>query len=218
MQARIRASSFRCRRHVHHANEIRVRPSSSRKRIAVRRLIRRHLPDPSSIRHNRWMRPFAGTLLHPRLWHLNRHSAAGAIAVGLFCGLIPGPFQMPGAALACVLFRVNLPLALVTTLYSNPFTIVPLYLAAFTLGDWLLASGGTFTPPPPRGDASLGEWMSAGFDWLLALGEPLALGLLLLAIGLAAFGYVAVKLAWRMHLMRALARRQARHQTRKRET
>ena len=53
-----------------------------------------------SIRRNRWLAPFAGPLLHHRLWHLNRHSAAGAFAVGLFCGLIPGPFQIAGAALA----------------------------------------------------------------------------------------------------------------------
>lgn len=185
----------------------------------MRRTIRRYLPDPSTIRENRWMRPFAGTLLHPRLWHLNRHSAAGAVAVGLFCGLIPGPFQMPGAALACVLLRVNLPLALFATLYTNPLTIVPLYLAAFQLGERLLGTGGSFSPPPARGDSSLMEWMTAGLDWLLSLGEPLALGLLLMASGLALIGYVVVKLAWRAHLMRAIARRRARSaQTRKRDT
>ena len=100
----------------------------------MRKLFKRLLPDHRSVSENRWLRPFASTLLHPRLWHLNRHSAAGAVAVGMFCGLIPGPFQMPGAALLCVLFRVNLPLALITTLYSNPLTIVPLYLAAFAIG------------------------------------------------------------------------------------
>lgn len=86
----------------------------------MRKLFRRLLPDHRSVSENRWLRPFASTLLHPRLWHLNRHSAAGAVAVGMFCGLVPGPFQMPSAALFCVLFRVNLPLALITTLYSNP--------------------------------------------------------------------------------------------------
>ncbi|MCB1886543.1 MAG: DUF2062 domain-containing protein [Rhodocyclaceae bacterium] len=184
----------------------------------MRRTIRRYLPDPSTIRENRWMRPFAGTLLHPRLWHLNRHSAAGAVAVGLFCGLVPGPFQMPSAALACVLLRVNLPLALFATLYTNPFTIVPLYLAAFRIGEWILGTGHAFTPPPEWGDDPFGEWVRQGFDWLLGLGEPLALGLLLLASGLAVLGYLGVKLAWRVHLVRALARRRLRDQTRNRAT
>ena len=100
----------------------------------MRKYLRRFLPDHETVRRNRWLAPFAGPLLHHRLWHLNRHSAAGALAVGLFCGLIPGPFQIAGAALASVALRLNLPLALLTTFYSNPLTIVPLYLAAFGLG------------------------------------------------------------------------------------
>jgi len=97
----------------------------------MRRSLKRFLPNPDVVRNNRWFAPFANTLLHPRLWHLNRRSAAGAVAAGLFCGLIPGPFQMLGAAICAVIFRVNLPLALFCTLYTNPFTIVPLYLVAF---------------------------------------------------------------------------------------
>jgi len=34
-------------------------------------------------------RRFGGFLHHPNLWHLNRHSVAGGIAVGLFAGLVP---------------------------------------------------------------------------------------------------------------------------------
>jgi uncharacterized protein (DUF2062 family) len=49
----------------------------------------------------------------------------------MFCGLIPGPLQMLGAAICAVVFRVNLPLAMLTTVYTNPFTIVPLYVVAY---------------------------------------------------------------------------------------
>ena len=115
----------------------------------MRKTLKRLLPDHQTVSANRWLRPFASTLLHPRLWHLNRHSAAGAVAVGMFCGLIPGPLQMMGAAICCVLFRVNLPLALITTLYSNPLTIVPLYVLAFGIGSLILGNGDfDFTPPP----------------------------------------------------------------------
>jgi len=41
---------------------------------------------------------------------------------------------MISAALLAVLLRVNLPVALITTLYTNPFTIVPLYLAPMRQG------------------------------------------------------------------------------------
>ena len=57
-------------------------------------------------------------LHHPNLWHLHRRSVAGGVAVGMFCGLIPGPFQMIGAAIMSVLFRVNLPVAVHRSLHQ----------------------------------------------------------------------------------------------------
>ena len=170
----------------------------------MRSRLRRFLPDHEAIHTNRWLRPFRNTLLHPRLWHLNRHSAAGAVATGLFCGLIPGPFQMLSAAILCVLFRVNLPLALVTTLYSNPLTIVPLYMAAYVVGALALGkSPSGFVYPPDMEGLGLVEWAHALLPWALDLGKPLAVGLLLLAGMLALAGYFSVRAAWRVWLIRA---------------
>lgn len=177
----------------------------------MRRKLRKFLPDHEAIRTNRWLAPFENTLLHPRLWHLNRHSAAGAVAAGMFCGLIPGPFQMLGAAICAVIFRVNLPLALLTTLYTNPFTIVPLYIVAFALGQWALPGEHQhFVAPPEPGAGGMIEWMHAVIDWMIGLGTPLALGLVLLASGLAVAGYFAVRLAWRIYLIRAWHQRSQR--------
>lgn len=168
----------------------------------MRRLLKRYLPDPTALAANRWLAPFGSTLFHPRLWHLNRHSAAGAIAIGLFCGLIPGPFQMLGAALACMALRGNLPLALFTTLYTNPFTIVPLYILAFSIGERLLGAGqGGFTPPPEWTGGDLLHWISTFGAWMSDLGRPLALGLVVLASGLAVAGYLLTRLAWRAYLI-----------------
>lgn len=170
----------------------------------MKKSLRRFLPDPETVRANRWFRPFRTTLLHPRLWHLNRHSAAGAVAVGLFCGLVPGPLQMLSAAFACMLFRVNLPLALVTTLYSNPFTIVPLYFVAYVLGALLLGQDSAgFIPPPEMAEAGLAAWTASLLPWGLELGKPLALGLVVLAALLATSGYFGVRTAWRIWLVRA---------------
>jgi len=175
------------------------------------------MPDHSAVRANRWLAPFRNTLLHPRLWHLNRHSAAGGVAVGLFCGLIPGPFQMLGAAICAVVFRINLPLALVTTLYTNPVTIVPLYFVAFALGrsmmGWFGHGQGQFVAPPDYGDTGAGtlvDWIAALADWMVQLGAPLAIGLPLLAGLLAVGGYLALRLAWRIYLVRAWRRRRRR--------
>jgi uncharacterized protein (DUF2062 family) len=174
----------------------------------MRRKLRKFLPDHEAIRSNRWLAPFENTLLHPRLWHLNRRSAAGAVAAGMFCGLIPGPLQMLGAAICAVIFRVNLPLAMATTLYTNPFTIVPLYIVAYAIGQWALP-GDTrqFVAPPEPGEDGLIAWIHALIDWMIGLGTPLALGLVLLAAGLAVAAYVAVRLVWRIYLVRAWHRR-----------
>lgn len=176
----------------------------------MRNIIRRFLPSHEAVHNNRWLAPFADTLLHPRLWHLNRHSAAGAVAAGLFCGLIPGPFQMLGAALCCLFFRVNLPLALITTLYTNPLTIVPLYVVAFAIGEFVLGSGIDFVAPPDYDYRNPTAWLQAMSAWTYGLGKPLVVGLVLLATLLAVAGYFAVKAAWRWHLIKSWRLRQTR--------
>lgn len=173
----------------------------------MRKHLRKFLPDHEAIRGNRWLQPFQASLLHPRLWHLNRHSAAGGVAAGLFCGLIPGPFQMLGAALCALVFRVNLPLALLTTLYTNPFTIVPLYVAAYEIGRIAIGDGAGFVVPPEFDWGHLLEWTQAMAAWMAVVGRPLAIGLVLLAVGLALGGYFVVKAAWRVGLILAWRRR-----------
>lgn len=182
----------------------------------MRKIFRRFLPRHETIHGNRWLRPFANTLLHPRLWHLNRHSAAGGVAVGLFFGLVPGPFQMLTAAIACVIFRVNLPLALVTTLYTNPLTIVPLYFVAYVMG--AVATGGDlggFVHPPDFDSANVRAWFGELGAWIVGLGKPLVVGLLLLGTTLGLCGYFAVRAAWRMHLVRAWEARSRRRAARR---
>lgn len=178
----------------------------------MRKLIRRHLPCPDSLREHRCLAMFGNTLLHPRLWHLNRHSAAGGLAIGLFCSLIPGPLQMLGAVILCVLFRVNLPLALVGTWFSNPFTIVPLYIVAFGIGRFVTQSDAAFQPPPAIDFNSMGQSLQAWGHWMLGLGYPLLIGLPLLALLLALIAYFGVKLAWEFHLRRLHSMRQKQHE------
>jgi uncharacterized protein len=170
-----------------------------------RKFFRRWMPSVDKVREYRVLAPFGDTLFHPSLWSLNRRSVAGGVAAGLFCGLIPGPLQMLGAAIICVFFRVNLPLALVTTLYTNPLTIVPLYLVAYQIGALTLGASGRAKPePPPDWDwTAFGESVEALSRWMLSLGAPLALGVFLLACLLAAFGYLIVRGIWSVYLRRS---------------
>jgi len=173
----------------------------------MRRYLKKYLPDHETIRRNPWLRPFESSLLHPRLWHLNRHSAAGAVAAGMFCGLIPGPLQMLGAAACALVFRVNLPLAMLMTLYTNPFTIVPLYLLAYQLGRLVIGDSGSFIAPPEFSATAFVGWTEAMQGWMLAAAVPLGVGLVALASCLAVLGYFATKVAWRLYLLAAWRRR-----------
>lgn len=164
----------------------------------MRKLLQRHLPSRDSIQNNRWLRPIRHWLQHPNLWHLNRRSTAGGVALGLFCGLVPGPLQMLSAALLAIWLRVNLPVAAFTTLYTNPFTIVPLYLLAHKIGAVLIGAPLTTTSLPDFPELNRLEDIAAIGNWLLALGQPLLIGLPLLAAGLALVGYAAVRIGWRI--------------------
>lgn len=172
-----------------------------------RRLFRRYLPSYESVRANRWIACFGPWLQHPNLWHLNRHSAAGGVAVGLFAGLVPGPLQMLTAALIAVPLKVNLPLALFTTLYTNPFTIGPLYLLAYQIGKLIIAGDGAISNAPAFDWLHFWSWLEAFGQWLLAMGKPLALGLVVLATSLAVLGYAGVQLAWRLNVAHAWRKR-----------
>ena len=177
----------------------------------MREFFRKFLPHDDAVKNNRWLKPFGSRLQHPNLWHLHRRSVAGGVAIGLFCGLIPGPFQMIGSALLAVLFRVNLPVALITTLYTNPFTIVPLYLLAYKIGAWVSGAQGGVTVQPSFPELHWQDMMRELWNWMVMLGEPLLIGLPLLAVGLAIIGYFLVRVAWRVAaILKWRARRQKR--------
>jgi uncharacterized protein (DUF2062 family) len=85
------------------------------------------------VRSKRYVAMFGSLLNHPNLWCFNRVSVPGAVAIGLFAGLVPGPLQMLTALLIAIPLKKNLPVALLMTLYTNPLTIVPLYVLAYGL-------------------------------------------------------------------------------------
>ncbi|MCP2039566.1 uncharacterized protein (DUF2062 family) [Neisseria sp. HSC-16F19] len=167
---------------------------------------RRRLPSQEDIFASRWLKPLAPWFDKPYFWHLNRRQAASAVAVGLFCGLMPGPTQMLSALMVAYFIRTHLPLAVFTTLYTNPFTYLPLYYLAYTLGHWVLYQG------PPQADLVLPDWGSEGYwqqwaAWFGQFGKPLLAGVPLLGGIFAAIGYVAVSQLYRWYTLHR--RRQA---------
>ena len=175
-----------------------------------RKFFRKYIPAPEVVLAKRWAAPFRPWLGHPNLWHLNRRSVPGAVAIGLFCGLIPGPVQMLGALLCAIPLRKNIPVALAVTLYTNPLTIVPLYFLAYGYGAAILGDRTAEAQVAPF------EWdwsLYALWTWTMTLGKPLAVGLVALAVTLAVVGYFATELAWRAYIITAWRRRAARRRS-----
>jgi len=186
-----------------------------------RKFFRKYLPSHASIRENRTIARFGSWLKHHNLWHLHRRSVAGGIAAGMFAGLIPGsnPVQFTAAALLAIAFRVNLPIAVIVTLYSNPFTVVPLYYLAFKLGQLALLESNGELPPLAFSLEGKGfsEWLPAALDWLTSVGKPLLVGLPLLALLLSVAGYIVVRWGWRCYAVCAWQARQRRRIAKERQ-
>jgi uncharacterized protein (DUF2062 family) len=115
---------------------------------------------------------------------------------------------MLGAAIVSVVFRVNLPVALFITLYTNPLTILPLYLLAYKLGIWASGEPALSSVRIAMPELHWNDWLSVSLQWIVGLGKPLLIGLPLLALILAAAGYVIVRVAWRIHVISRWRHRQ----------
>ena len=176
-----------------------------------RKFFRKYLPSSESVRDHKYLGRFGAWLDHPNLWHLNRHSVARGVAIGLVTGLIPGPFQILAAAAIAIGVRANLAVAALTTFYTNPFTFVPLYILAYKIG--ALATGTTAPPPPIAEFSSLGmmDMIRQGLSWIYSLGDTLLIGLAIQSSVFAVVGYFSVQLAWRWAATRRWNKRKLRN-------
>lgn len=167
-----------------------------------RRLFKRYMPDPTSIREHKSLR-FFGKLLHdPNLWHLNRHSVARAMGVGLFAALIPIPMQMLLAAALAIPVRGNLPIAVSLVWLTNPLTMPPVFIVTYMTGAWLMQ-----VPPRTLPEELTFEWIT---DQLSTVWQPFLLGSVVCGVVLGALAYCLTMLYWRWWVSRQWQRRKLR--------
>lgn len=181
----------------------------------MKRFLRDKLPKSTSITENKYLRFLTPWLGHPRLWHMHRRSVARGVAIGLVTGLIPGPLQMLLAVVIAIPLRANVIVACVTTLYTNPFTFIPLYILAYTIGALVTGEPVRNVIPPALSVPWLEFWkvVPALFDWMVSLGSTLLIGLAIQCAIFAVGGYVATMVLWRCIVSRMWSRRKLTRQT-----
>jgi uncharacterized protein (DUF2062 family) len=148
-----------------------------------------------------YLKPFDALFSHPTFFSVSRRSIAGAIWIGLFVGMLPVPGQTVLAILAALLLRVNVPIAAVTTLVTNPVTMVPIFYSTYTLGRMILGI------PPSPGEFNIElswDWVTTNF---VAIGKPLLLGSFISATIVASSGYVLISVLWRLTVAARFRRR-----------
>lgn len=146
-----------------------------------------------------FMTPFRHLLHDNRLWGIRRRTAVPAFSLGLFVAFIPVPLHPAVAALAALALRVNIPIAAVTTLVSNPLTMGPMYFFAYRIGAYLLG----IEPGPFHVEMSI-DWLT---HTLIPIWQPMMLGSLLLGGGVSLIGYVVLDILWRTSVGRYKTRK-----------
>lgn len=153
------------------------------------------MPDIHKLNEYGVLKPFGKLAHNTNLWHLNRRSAAGGFAVGVFMAFLPVPFQMLLAAAAAIFFGVNLPLAVAMVWISNPLTLTPILYASYRLGSFLLSR-----PPQPFIFELSWAWFQSSISTIV---PPLILGSLVLGSLASAITYFLVRRIWRQAVQSA---------------
>jgi uncharacterized protein (DUF2062 family) len=169
------------------------------------RWLKSHIPTRDTVDQYRLLRPFAPHLRQPSLWRLNRRSVPRGVALGLFVAVMIPFMHTFVAAILAIPARANIAVAALLTLVVNPFTIPPMYLAAYRIGSWELHYDGNVVSADAaqRFSSELGRMLF----WLHHASGPIALGVLTIATTAALTGYLASSFAWKLRAGRRWRRR-----------
>lgn len=167
--------------------------------------VKRYLPAPDKVAQHRWLKWLGPQLTQPAIWQVNRRSIALGCAFGVFMGLLIPIAQIPAAAVLAVVFRANLPMSMVSTLVTNPFTFAPVYFLAYKLGNYILTRGQS-----DLSDEAIDEKLAAvtesvdtlsWFEHITTIGAPLFTGLAIMAVVCSVTLYFGISLLWRIGVM-----------------
>lgn len=158
-----------------------------------RKLIKKYMPDESSVRNHKHLSWLGSHLHDPSLWQLSRKSVSKAFLVGIFCAMLPIPFQMLVAAFLALIIRCNLPISIGLVWITNPLTMPPIFYCTYLVGTQLLGAPVLeleFTYESLTEDISSIWW-------------PLLVGSLVSGVILSTISYFLVNTFWIWHVRKS---------------
>ncbi|HEY7804470.1 MAG TPA: DUF2062 domain-containing protein, partial [Orrella sp.] len=166
----------------------------------VAKRVKKYLPASDKVSQHKMLRWLGPTLTKPSLWQINRRSIAMGLAIGVFWGFLIPVAQIVFAAIMAVFLRANLPMAIGSTLVTNPVTFAPVYFLAYQFGDFVLGKSGPDVTEEMLA-AQMGQISVTSAGWIDRIGDvaaPLFTGLVVFASVGAVLSYVVVSLLWRL--------------------
>jgi len=162
--------------------------------MTFRNLFKRYIPHKKSVESNSILKIFAEYLHDPNIWHIHRRSSAGGAAIGVFCAFIPLPIQTLSAAALAIFFRMNLPVSILFSFFTNPITIPFIFFYSYKLGSILLGLEESQIYNIIPDNTSVIEWFNTIF---INIWEPLLIGCFILGLISSATIYFLIRLMWR---------------------
>ncbi len=176
----------------------------------MRKLFRRWTPSPESLQNHPRLQFFLSRTTHPRMWHLTRRGVAQGAAIGAAVCVIPLPIQILLAVFLAFLFKAHIPTAAAATMLSNPLTALLVWGGAWKIGLVMLAQPQVDMRWPDFSFTNLNrEHLDAILQWLTTNGQPLLIGMPVMAALLAGVCYLLVMLGWRIAVCRQWRMRKA---------
>ncbi len=121
-------------------------------------------------------------------WAGNRASFARASFIGLFCMMLPIPFQMILSSIIAYYLRANIPLATALAWITNPLTMWAIWYGGYKFGTWLLGTPDLFDA---SAQISIGseQWFNEVFPLIW---QPFFLGNALLGLIFGSLAYITI--------------------------
>ena len=162
----------------------------------IKNVIKRLFPKLDAVKEEKILKIFGPAVLQPNLWHINKKSVSRGFAIGAFCAFLPIPGQMIIAAFLSITFAANLPISVILTWISNPFTYTPIFYFAYKIGKIII-----------NADINVNEKEIDILSNIKDIWEPLLLGSIILAIIGSIISYILIRVYWRYYVIKVWSKR-----------